>query len=90
MQNVACRERAKGAVGYDVQYEVNRLHFASLLCEASDGGGVALAGEPRAWLQHIRDDEPNDKRKRRHDLEINQRLDGDAADLAHLVDVGNA
>jgi hypothetical protein len=40
--------RAKGAIGYDVQYEINRLHLASLIGEASDGGGVALARESRA------------------------------------------
>jgi len=50
LQNVACREPADGAVGYDVQYEVDRLHLVSLLGEASDSGRVALASEPSPRL----------------------------------------
>jgi hypothetical protein len=43
-----------------------------------------------SWLPEIGNDEADDQGKRRHDLEIDNRLQADAADLLHVFHAGDA
>ena len=58
-----------------------------------DGVGVErrrVGVEARARLEHVGDDQADGERERRDDLEIEQRLAADAADLLHVPGAGNA
>ena len=62
-----------------------------LLGEVGDGMRIGRrAAEARARLDHVADDEADHQREGRDDLEIDQRLDADAADLLGVLDMGDA
>ncbi len=73
------------------QQEIDRAlmlgGFAGVL---RDGGGVRSAGKTRAGANELTDDQPRRQRESRDDLEINQRLHADAANLFGVVDMGDA
>jgi hypothetical protein len=46
--------------------------------------------QPGARLEHVRDDQADEHRQRRHDLEVDDRLDADAADLLGIRQLGDA
>ena len=91
LQDLALREGADDGVRNDVQDEVDRLLAFGLLGVVGDGlrvgGGAA---EARARLHQVADDQSDHQREGRDDLEIDQRLDADAADLLGVLDVGDA
>ena len=91
LQYLAICEGADHRVGNDVQEEIDALLRFGLLGVAGHrlriGHGAAKAG---AWANQIADGEPDHQREGRNDLEIEQRLDADAADLPGILDVRNA
>ena len=59
------------------------------------GGGLHVGGvrghvEPDPGLQEVDHHQPDDQRERRHDFEIEERAQADAADVLHLPHVGDA
>ena len=77
-------------IGDDVEEEIDRALVRRRLAYLATAGGVRLAGETRARLHDIADDEADDEREGGDDLEIDQRLDADAADLLGVLDMGDA
>ena len=46
--------------------------------------------KPRARLDHVADDQPDEEREGRNDFEVQQRLAADAPDLLHVLHAGDA
>ena len=90
LQDVAPGEGADDRVGDDVDHEVDRLLRLCLLHVGRDRGGIGLAGQPAADIDEVADDQADHEREGRDDLEIDQRLHADAADLARVLDVADA
>ena len=91
LQDVAFREGVDDARGHDVREEVaeaHRLPLRRVLRDvAASHGRHVQAG---ARLGDVHDDEPDRERERRHDLEVDERLEADGADLLQVVHVGDA
>ena len=88
LQDFALREGADHGVGNDVQEEVDALLRLGLLGVAGDRLRVRHgAAEARAGPDHIADDKTDHQREGGDDLEIDQRLDADAADLLGILDM---
>ncbi len=81
------RQRPDHAVRDDVEDEIDRFLRFRLLDETGDRRRIGLGGKPVPDLEQIAHDEAEHQRERRHNLEIDQRLDADAADLAGILDV---
>ncbi len=92
LQDVAPREGADHAVGDDVQEEIDRLlRFCLLDVAWPPPPHPAVRSRSRAPdLDQVADDQADDQREGRDDLEIDQRLDADAADLLGILDMRNA
>ncbi|MGY3649156.1 hypothetical protein ACVWW2_004447 [Bradyrhizobium sp. LM4.3] len=91
LQDLALREGADHGVRNDVQHEVDRPLAFGLLGVVGDGLRVGRgAAEARTRLHQIADDKSNHQREGRDDLEIDQRLDADAADLLGVLDMRDA
>ena len=94
LQDLAARERVDDGVGDDVEEEVDRGQAPSTrTCSWRPRSCRAMAGsmvEAAARLQDVDDDQTDDQRERRDDLEVDQRPDADAADLLHLAHVRDA
>jgi hypothetical protein len=93
LQDLALGEGADHGVGNDVHQELQRALLLGF-------GDVALDrfGIDRGWidvhagagLQRIGHDQADDQRQRRHHFEVDERLEADAADLAHVLHAGDA
>ena len=91
LQDLALGEGADHRVGNDVQEEIDALLGFGLLGEAGDFRRIShAAAEAGAGTHQISDEQSDHKRKCRDDLEIDQRLDADAADLLGILDMRNA
>ena len=91
LQDVALREGANHAVRDDMQDEIDRLLFARLLSVGRDGGGIGCStGEARAGPHDVADDQADDEREGRDDLEVDERLEADPAHLLGVLDMGDA
>ncbi len=91
LQDFAGRKRADHRVGNDVQEEVDGLLRLRLLGIIGHGLGVGHgAAEARAGPHQVADQKPDHQREGRNDLEIDQRLDADAADLLGILNMRNA
>jgi len=80
-------------VGDDVHQELYGALLLGLGHEALDRAGVDGAGvdvHAGAGLQGVGNDQPDDQRERGQHLEIDQRLEADAADLLHVLHAGDA
>jgi hypothetical protein len=86
-----CAKGADDGVGNDVQEEIDALLRLGLLGVIGHrlriGHGAA---EARARPHQIADEEPDHQREGGDDLEIDQRLDADAADLLGVLDMRDA
>ena len=90
LKNVAFGEGADGAVGDDVEQEIDAAVSGGRMDIFGDGGGVRRAGEAGARFEQIADKQADRQREGRDDLEIDQRLDPDAPNLARIFDMGHA
>ena len=93
LEDLARGERAHHRVGNDVHQELERALLLGLGNEALDrfgvdGGGVDIHADAR--LQRVGDNQPDDQRQRRDHLEIDERLEAHASDLAHVLHAGDA
>ena len=90
LQNVALGEGADRAVGNDVE---KKIDAAALFRERrifGDGGRVGFSGEASADLRKISNQQAKREGECGDDLEIEERLQADAADLARVLDMGDA
>ena len=86
LEDFALREGADHRIGNDVQEEVDRLLRFGLLGVAGDRLRVRhAAAEARAGPDQIADEQTDHQREGGDDLEIDQRLDADAADLLGIL-----
>jgi len=88
LQNVAFCERAKEGRGDDVEHEADGrlvLGLGDVTFDAFGiyGGGIDIHAGTR--LQHVGDDEADDKGNGRHHLEIDERLDADPPDFLQVL-----
>ena len=94
LEDLALGEGADDGVRDDVQQELDgALLPAPWSCSAAIALVSSVAGidvHAGAGLHDVDDDEADDQRERRDDLEIEQRLEADAADLLHVVHAGDA
>jgi hypothetical protein len=93
LQDLAFREGAHHGVGDDVHQEFDRALLPGLRRVDLDRLGIDRPGihvHADAGLKDIDHDQANDQRKRGDDLEINQRLQPDAADLLQILHAGDA
>jgi hypothetical protein len=92
-QQIAFGESADERLWNDVHQKVDRIGVLRRGCVNLDRCRVermhvdvhAVAGPP-----DIDDEEADEQRDRGHDFEVDQRFQGDAADLLHLADAGDA
>ena len=86
LEDFALREGADDGIGNDMQEEIDALLRFGLLGVAGDRLRVRhAAAETRAGPDHIADDKTDHQREGGDDLEIDQRLDADAADLLGIL-----
>ena len=91
LQDIAVGKGADEAVGDDVQDELDGRLVRGAVGILGDRGRIAGgAAEPFARAREVADQKADGQRQRRHDLEVDERLDADAADLARVLDVGDA
>ena len=90
LKDVAAREGADDTVGNDVENEVDRMLCLGLFHEVRHGAGIGLRRDAAPDRHEVADDEADDQGEGRDDLEIDQRLDRDAADLLGLLDMRDA
>ena len=92
LQDLALGEGADHRVGNDVQEEIDALLRLGLLGDSRrlSPASAMPPPKPAPGLHHIADDQPDHQREGRDDLEIDQRLDADAADLLGILDMRNA
>ena len=93
LQDLALGEGADHGGRDDVQEEVERGLLGRLLRVGGDALGVERVGvdvHADAGLPDVDDHEADDQRDRGHDLEVDQRLDPDPADLLHVLHAGDA
>ena len=85
------RRRRPRVSGMMLQDEIDRLLRFGLLGVGGDRCRIGHAPpKPVPDLDQIADDQPDHQREGRDDLEIDQRLDADAADLLGVLDVRDA
>jgi len=87
LQDVALGECADHRVGNDMEDELDRRLVRGARGVIGDRVRVARATEAVAWAREVADQEADGQRKGRDDLEIDERLDADPADLARILDV---
>ena len=93
LQDLALGEGADDGVGNDVHQEFDRALLPGLRGVDLDRFGIDRAHvdvHADAGLQDVDHDQADDQRQRGHDLEIDQRLQADAADLLHVLHAGDA
>ena len=93
LQDFTGRKCADHRVGNDVHQELESALLLGLRHEALDRLGVERLDvdvHAGAGLQGIHDDEADDQRDGRQHLEVDQRLEADAADLFHVLHAGDA
>ena len=86
------REGADHAVGNDVQDEIDRFHRRRPAWRkpATAAGVWPWPAKPAPGCSRLAIMRPSDEREGRHDFEIDQRLDADAADLLRVLDMRDA
>src|SRR6185369_16427241 len=88
LKDFTLREGADDGIGNDVQEEVDALLRLGLLGKAGDLGRIGhRAAKAVARLGEIADKKPDHQCKGRHDFEVDQRLDADAADLLGVLNM---
>ena len=93
LQDLAFREGPDHSVGDDVHKEFDRALLPGLGRIDLDRLGIDRSGvhvHADAGLKDIDHDQANDQRNRGEDLEIDERLQSDAADLLHILHAGDA
>src|SRR5206468_11546641 len=86
LKDFALREGADDGIGNDVQEKVDRLLRFRLFGIAGNRLCVRhAAAETRAGPDQVTDEETDHQREGGDDLEINQRLDADAADFLGIL-----
>ena len=93
LQDLALREGADHRVGDDIHQELKRALLLGLRNESLDRPGVERFDvdiHADAGLQAIHDQKTDDEGDRGQHLEIDQRLEADAADLLHVLHAGDA
>jgi hypothetical protein len=93
LQYVAFAERADEGIGNDVEQKLRGGPPVGLFEIRRDARRIDVRQvdvHPRAGLKQIDGDKPDDQRDRGQHLEIDQRLERDAADFRHIGHAGNA
>ena len=93
LQDFAFRKGADKGVGDDVQQVIDKAHLGGFFGIGGDARRIQRGRvdvHPHAGLPDVDDDQTHDQGDGGHHLEIDQRLDADAADLLHVLHTGDA